>query len=231
MKNDSNVMREYLPFSVMIVRDEAELRAAVMVRQSAYARHLPDVASTMVAPESSDYAPGTVVLLARSKLDGSPLATMRIHSNEFAPLPLEKSYTLPEEFSGLRMVEATRFAIVAGGSPVVKTALFKAFDLYSKVVNADRAVLAARSPLDRMYERLLFKDVDEASKFVPMQNVGGLPHRILWQNVKGSKEKMEAMRHPLCHFLYEMDHPDIVVTGGTTLPKAASLDTLVAEPM
>jgi hypothetical protein len=231
MERKTNVMREYLPLTVTIARDEQALRAAVLVRQSAYARHLPEVARAMVTPESWDAAPGVVVLVARSKLDGSPLGTMRVHSNEFAPLPLEQSFTLPEDFAGLRLVEATRFAIAAGCSPVVKMALCKAFGVYSRSVNAGRMVIAARAPLDRMYERLLFTDVDAAAGYVPLQHVGGLPHRILWLDPRAGKERMEAMRHPLYNFLFELDHPDIDVTGGITPSHAAAPEKLVTEPV
>ena len=229
MESKTGVMHEYLPFNVTIARDVETLRAAVQVRQSAYARHLPDVARTMVDAESWDYAPGTVVLVARSKLDGSPLGTMRVHSNEFAPLPLEQSFPLPEDFVGLRLVEATRFAIAAGSSPVVKLALFKAFNLYSLALGADRMVIGARAPIDRMYERLLFKDVGETGVFVPMAHVGGLPHRVLWQDAKNGQKILEAARHPLCHFLFELDHPDIIVAGKANPSTAPQPEQLVTD--
>jgi hypothetical protein len=231
MENKISIMREFFPFTVTIARDEQALRAAVQVRQAAYARHLPEVAKTMVAPESWDTLPGAAVLVARSKLDGSPLGTMRMHSNEFAPLPLEQSFQLPEEFAGLRLVEATRFAIAAdGASPVVKMALLKASLLYTLAVNADRMVITARAPLDRMYERLLFKDVDAAAGFVPMNHVGGLPHRVMWQGSGSARANMEAARHPLLHFLHEMDHPDIMVAGGTLPANAVQSGELVVDP-
>lgn len=231
MENKISIMREFFPFTVTIARDEQALRAAVQVRQAAYARHLPEVAKTMVAPESWDTMPGTAVLVARSKLDGSPLGTMRMHSNEFAPLPLEQSFQLPDAYAGLRLVEATRFAIATdGASPVVKMALLKATILYTKSVNAERMVITARAPLDRMYERLLFKDVDESAGFVPMSHVGGLPHRVMWQDAQLARANMESARHPLYHFLYEMDHPDIMVTSGVLPSTAVQSGQLVVDP-
>ncbi|MEY4536058.1 MAG: hypothetical protein RL171_209, partial [Pseudomonadota bacterium] len=72
---------ESLPFTLKIVRTQAELDKAVLIRQAAYDRHLPDFAKSLVKPEAADYEKGTVVLLAESKEDGSPVGTMRIQTN------------------------------------------------------------------------------------------------------------------------------------------------------
>jgi hypothetical protein len=86
---------EILPFTVRVVRNESDLRKAVDIRHHAYARHLPDLAESLKSPEPADTEDGVVVLLAESKLDGSPLGTMRIQTNEFKPLILERSVKLP----------------------------------------------------------------------------------------------------------------------------------------
>jgi hypothetical protein len=205
-------VREFLPFTVTVVRDAEALRSAVQVRHAAYARHLPDVARGMRGAETWDFADGTVVLVARSKLDGTPLGTVRLHSNEFQPLPVEQSFKLPSDFDGLRLVELTRFAIPpASNGSVLKIALLKAGLLCSKALGGQRMVLTARAPLDRMYERLLFTDVDPVAGFIPMAHVGGLPHRVLWQGVDETKENLHAANHPLYQFLFGTVHPDIDV--------------------
>ena len=51
-----------------------------------------------MAIESCDRDPGTAILLAESKLDGAPLGTMRIQTNEYAPLAVEQSVRLPDSF-------------------------------------------------------------------------------------------------------------------------------------
>lgn len=76
---------ERMPLTVRIVRDDVGLQKVVSIRRSAYARHLPEFAETMMI-ESSDRDRGTVVLLAESKLDGAPLGTMRIQTNAYGPL-------------------------------------------------------------------------------------------------------------------------------------------------
>ncbi|MFD2270822.1 hypothetical protein ACFS07_06110 [Undibacterium arcticum] len=74
---------ERLPFTVRLVRNEDDLCKAVHIRHSAYARHVPTFAETLKSPETSDAENGVVVLLAESKLDGSP---PRHHAHSDQPL-------------------------------------------------------------------------------------------------------------------------------------------------
>ena len=102
------MVEERLPFSVRVVGDAEALHKAVYIRHAAYARHVPDLARNLQQPEAADFADGAVVLLAESHLDGSPLGTMRIQTNRYAPLALEESLPLPPELSGSLLAEATR---------------------------------------------------------------------------------------------------------------------------
>jgi len=227
MNKQKAVVQEMLPFTVELAADTQALRAAVQIRQMAYARHLPDVAKTMVDAESWDFREGAVVLVAKSKLDGTPIGTMRIHTNEFAPLPLEQSYELPEKLTRLRLAEATRLGVEADSTgPVVKTALFKAYYLYCMANNIDFMVITARRPLDRMYERLLFDDVVAGAGYIPMAHVGGIAHRVMQFDVKGAEALWRANKHPLYSFVCDIMHPDILVTPTASSPAVAP----VSEP-
>src|SRR3970040_455451 len=75
---------ERLPFTVRGVRPEPTLGKAVKIRQAAYGRHVPEFAQLLKVPESCDREKGSVVLLAESKLDGSPLGSLRLQFNLFA---------------------------------------------------------------------------------------------------------------------------------------------------
>src|SRR3990172_2984452 len=88
--------KELLPFTVKVVQDVAVLRETVRIRQAAYGRHVPELAELLRAPESYDRDKGSVVLLAESKLDGSPLGSMRIQTNRHGRLGIEQSAELPE---------------------------------------------------------------------------------------------------------------------------------------
>jgi hypothetical protein len=144
------------------------------------------------------------------QMDGGPLGTMRIQTNEFAPLAVEQSVQLPDWLQGTRMAEATRLG-VAGGTigRMVKIGLCKALFLYCQQEQIDWMVITARSPLDREYEAMLFGDVFGKNEFLPMSHVGGLPHRVMAKPVAVARERWAAAGHPLYKFMIHTYHPDI----------------------
>ncbi|WP_096723301.1 N-acyl amino acid synthase FeeM domain-containing protein [Paraburkholderia acidicola] len=203
------VKQERLPFTIRIVADDNGLEKAVQMRRIAYRRHLPDFADKMTI-ESSDREPGTVVLLAESKLDGGPLGTMRIQSNELAPLALEQSVVLPDWLATSRLAEATRFGVDGGAiGRMVKIALCKALFMYCGQEQIDWMVITARAPLDREYKAMLFDDVFGKEEFLPMAHVGGMPHRVMAKPVALAQKRWAEVRHPLYRFVFQTYHPDI----------------------
>jgi hypothetical protein len=202
--------QELLPFTVRLVRNEGDLDKAVDIRHAAYARHLPEFAQTLTAPESADAENGVVVLLAESKLDGSPLGTMRIQTNQFKPLCLEQSVKLPTWLKTRRLAEATRLGVTnAKGGRLVTTVLFKAFFQYCLQADIEWMVVTGRAPVDRMYDRLLFDDVFPGVGYIPIHHVGNLPHRVMSFNVETAEERWIKANHPLLGFMCHTHHPDI----------------------
>lgn len=78
-----------------------------------------------------------------------------------------------------------------------------------RTVRFDDMVITARSPLDREYEAMLFKDVFGINEFLPMSHVGGLPHRVLAKDVAAARQRWEETRHPLFNYMVHTHHPDI----------------------
>lgn len=203
---------ENLPFTVSLVQNETSLLKAVQIRQSAYGRHVPELAKTFNEPEKYDYEPGTAVLLAESKMDGEALGTMRIQTNRYRPLGVEQSVTLPEWLRGRSLAEATRLGIARGRiGRLVKTAMFKAFYQYCEQSEIDWMVITGRKPLDRQYDALLFRDVFPEKGFVPMQHVGNIPHRVLALEVPEVQSTWRDADHPLYDFFFHTHHADIYV--------------------
>ena len=222
---DAGALREErLPFIVTIAGDESALRDAVAMRQAAYGRHLPDLAATLSEPETSDREPGAIVLMARARLDGAVLGTMRIQTNRFHPLHLEDSAPLPEWLGSAALAEATRLGVVAGPvGRVVKTALFKAFYQYCLLSGIDWMVITARPPLHRQYEALMFTDVFPSKDLIPMAHVGGIGHRVLALDVMQARTRWESAGHPLFAYMCLTHHPDLRlgVPGQTEAANAA----------
>jgi hypothetical protein len=210
---------EKLPFTVRLVRSQGDLTKAVHIRHAAYARHVPDFAKTLAMPEQADAENGVVVLLAESKLDGSPVGTMRVQTNRFKPLSLEQSVELPVWLKDRDLAEATRLGITEERvGRVVKTVLFKAFFLYCQQAGIEWMVVAGRSPIDRQYDRLMFSDVYPGMGYIPLQHAGNMPHRVLSFEVGTAEDRWAAASHPLFNFIFRTHHPDIDLGADIHLP-------------
>jgi hypothetical protein len=203
---------ERLPFTIRLVEDDDSLHKAVRIRQAAYARHLPEFARTLALPEECDFEEDTVVLLAESRLDGSPLGTARIRTNLYRPLHLEESVVLPDWLQGRRLGEVERLGVAEGRiGHMVKVALVKAFFEYFEKGGIEWAVIAGRSPVDRQYEQLLFADVFGEKEMVPLRHAGNIPHRVMAFEIATGEARWRAAGHPLLKFFRHTRHPDIDV--------------------
>ncbi|MFY9314470.1 MAG: hypothetical protein WAO95_02790 [Burkholderiales bacterium] len=208
---------ERLPFRIRVARDEDALRKAVQIRHRAYARHVPELAQGLRAPEHDDADQDTMILLAESRLDGLPVGTIRVQSNRYRPLGVEHSVELPARLQGESMVEATRLAVAGGGAGrMVKAALIKALYLHCLRAGIAWVVAGARPGLDRQYEALLMDDLFPG-RTIQLQHTGGIPHRIMALDVYGAYDRWHRAGHPLFHFMCGISHPDIDL-GGTDVP-------------
>jgi hypothetical protein len=204
---------EHLPFTISVVREDAQMEKAVSIRHAAYARHVPAFAAKLTTPEPSDRDAGSILLLAESKLDGTPVGTLRIQTNRFKPLAVEASAQLPEKFRGKSLSEATRLGI-SGGSVgrVAKISLFKAYYMCCLEADIEWMIVTGRPPIDRQYEALLFDDVFPGV-LVDMRHVHNLPHRVLAFNIPNAQSLWASASHPLYDFMCRTHHPDIDLTG------------------
>jgi hypothetical protein len=203
---------ENLPFRVEIASRQ-QLQEVTRLRVASYGKHMPALAESMSQPEPADYARGCEVFVAKSKFDGSLLGTLRTHSNVYNPLPLQASLELPDRFRGTRMVETTRLCIKGSpGASTVRSALFKAMHLYCLEQRVDWMLAAARQPVDRIHDSLLFIDVNEPGVYYPMAHAGGVPHRVMFLSPTDAQRQWGIKEHPLYRFAFETQHPDIDIS-------------------
>ena len=208
----SSLPTERLPFTIRRVDTEDSLWKAIGIRHAAYARHVPEFARTLAAPEACDYEDDTVVLLAESKLDGTAIGTARIQTNAYRPLHLEQSIELPDWLQGRRLAEVTRLGVAEGRiGHVVKVALMKAFFQYWELSNTEYAIATGRAPIDRQYEQLMFSDVFGPGEMIPLRHVGNMPHRVMAFEIATAEARWSEARHPLLKFVRQTNHPDIQI--------------------
>ncbi len=209
MLPEARMAEERLPFTVRVVRSDDALQKAITIRQAAYARHVPAFAAKLSSPEPNDHDQGSMVLLAESRLDGTPLGTMRIQTNRFRDLAVAQSVELPAWLKNKSMAEATRLGVALGQTGrVVKTTLFKSYFLYCQEANIEWMVIAGRPPLDRQYEALLFEDLFPG-QLIPMCHAHDIPHRVLAFEVGTAENRRAEAHHPLFKFVFQTQHPDI----------------------
>ena len=204
--------QERRPFTVRIVSNETELSKAVSIRADAYGRHMPEFGEKLRIAEETDTEPGVIVLLAESRLDGTPLGTLRIQSNAYKPLKVEQSVSLPRWLRDRPLVEGSRLGIVSGSiGRLVKMVLIKATLQYCEQDGIDWAIVAARAPLDRQYDQMMFEDLFPEQGFIPMRHGNNIPHRVLGFEIDTGHQRLVEARHPLLKFMRYTDHPDIDV--------------------
>lgn len=212
---------EHLPFTIRLVQNENDLYKAIRIRHAAYARHLPELGEKLKEPETMDYDSGVAVLLAESKLDGTPLGTARIQTNTYQSLCVEQSVALPARMEGLRLAEVTRLGVENGRiGRIVKTAMFKALFQYWERHELDWAIAAGREPIDRQYTQLLFEDLYPEEGLIPLRHAGNIPHRVMAFEVATAYARWCAAKHPLLDFIFHTHHPDISVARGLNEPVA-----------
>jgi len=200
----------HLDFTVRIAAPGADLADVAALRAQAYGHHLPGLAQAMAAPDDSDTAPGSTVLLCRCKRSGRAIGSARIQRNHPRPLPIEASLPLPAALAALPRAEITRLAIAPGAPSLVRPMLVKACYLAAVASQIRLLVIGARSPaLVRIYRGLGFTDLHDDAAPVPLAHAGNLPHNVLCFDVVGAERRWHAVQHPLYGFMVQTWHPDL----------------------
>ena len=93
----------------------------------------------------------------------------------------------------------------------MKIVLIKAAFQYCEHDGVDWAIVAARAPLDRQYDQLLFEDLFPEQGFIPMRHGNNIPHRVLGFEIETGHQRWSEAQHPLLPFFSYTDHVDIDV--------------------
>jgi len=197
------------PFTIRIATDDVSIHKAIDIRALAYGRHMPELGNRLRQIEELDRAEGVVVLLAESKIDNTPLGTIRIQTNRYRPLLIEQAVLLPFENDSL-VAEPTRLAVCQKAiGRLVKLALIRATYQYCLLTGIDHLVIGARSPLDREYRGLLFQEVYPNIGPIPLAYANNIPHYVLYWEILAMAVQWKMTDHPMYEFLTQCSHPDI----------------------
>lgn len=219
-----------LPFRVQPIdpADIDSLSRLARFRSTIYGQRNEAMRSLLSTPDSSDFSGMGKSYVAISKLDDAWLGSLRIDiGGPGHPLPLEAGCpALPSPLLSEARVEGLRFCLSGPdqGPGLIKAALLKACTLDAIQEGARFALAAAKSPLDRLYERLLFTEVFPSRSF-DMPHAPGYPHRIFFLDLLRMPSLWREAGHPLYSFFFEQSHADIQLapprwglSSGLTLP-------------
>lgn len=214
-----------LPFVVRRAKSPADLEKVARLRATAYGRHLPDLGTQLQRVEHADRDPHAVVLLAEAKEDGRAVGTVRLRVDRHGPLTIEASVALPRWMCDAGPVlEPNRLAVEARelGTPA-RNALLKATYLHALAAGVQWVVVAARWPIDRLYESFLFSDVFAPGVLVPMRHCENMPHRVMALSMPDVPRLAIEKGHPMAAAFFDTDHPDLIVDATPLLaPMAAA---------
>ena len=208
-----------LPFTVKIAMSESDILEAVRHRSAAYSKELPELGTLLRQPEPFDErAPGRELIIARSRLDGGVIGSIRLHLNYNAPLPLERCIDLPERLRGKRLIEATRLAV--SGGLVCRSALFKALLHFAWLHGVEECVVAARPRISIIHESLGFADLFLKNQTFPIPYANNLEHRVMtlpMVPLAFSAIALKAMKPSLHDFFLKTNHSDIDISNALSL--------------
>jgi len=210
-----------LSFGVRPIASDWALADACTVRAKCYGHHLPALKDTYAAPDPMDESGSCTSFLAFDKLSGAPLGTVRVQLSTLGPLMLESSYEVPEWMAPRTRAELTRLSVLPGADPLVRLMLWKAGYYYCLANQIQCMVIGARRPaLIRQYQGLGFELLtDEPVLFA---HAGGLPHSVLWFDVRAAERRWFETDHPLYHFMFTTHHPDLDLFGPRWRPDVAA---------
>jgi hypothetical protein len=201
--------QELLPFRVRIATGTQDLRRAVEIRASAYARHLPHVGEALRIAEKEDFRSDVLLLIAERKFDQRPIGSMRLEPNLTGPLRVESETTLPARFRDRRLVETTRLGVDDGiAGTLVMAALVKAAFEICRASGIDYAIAVGRRSMAEMFRSMCFDDIEgpvrmSYSKIVPFW-VFAIPVRE-WES------RLREKGHFYFDFMARTEHPDISI--------------------
>ena len=211
--------RHSLPFTVKLVQGQADLADAIAVRAEAYRRHNAPALDKVRNGEEDDERDDVLLLVARSKLDGGVVGTLRIDPNLNRPMHLQSVIDVPDRYSKARCVEFMRLGVRNGsGGRLVSSALAKAGYEICVAMKVDYIFLCSRSPVDTLYRGYRFDDVLGGKK-LDLHYAPGAPHFVLCLPVAEAEERWRLHSKPVYSFFMETDHPDIQVDYGMVREK------------
>jgi hypothetical protein len=206
------ILTEALPFSVVAVSSEIAINSIAEQRYIQYRRHYGDFALSLQTPESDDTHPDAILVAAVSTQDSRILGSFRLEKDTLA----DTKISIIENFGKLNITGksalVSRLVVSKTSERIrVRNALFKYLHRYCFSNQIQNILVAAKPPLDRLYQKLGFKSAIESDHLIPIEWSGHHMTKILYLDTVEAVVDWHNNRHDLYNFMANTFHPNIKV--------------------
>lgn len=223
----------FLPFKIAIAASEQDLTDLIRLRSETYTRHNAPGADRLRTKEEQDGCADAVLLLARSKLDGTAVGSVRVQTRVRRSLMVEEAVRLPDEVASATPIELMRGSIKNGtAGRMVSASLAKATFLVCRQFGFSHVIVTCREPVDLMYRAYQFDEL-LSGEMVDLPYSPGAKHKVLCLPMSEATDRWRARNRPLFQFMLETSHPDIQVDHAhiqRQLRRAAQAPELQTSP-
>ena len=200
-----------LPFRISVATSEQDLIDLVGLRSQTYARHNAPGADRLRSIEEQDGWADALLLLARSKLDGTAVGSVRVQTRVRRPLMVETAMRLPHEVASANPIELMRGSIRNGtAGRTVSASLAKATFLLCSQFGFSHVIVTCREPVDLMYRAYQF-DALLSGEMIDLPYSPGAKHRVLCLPMTEATARWRSQNRPLFDFMLQTSHPDIQI--------------------
>jgi N-acyl-L-homoserine lactone synthetase len=186
----------------------AEFEAGLAVRREVY-----NGTCGYEVPVPDAYDERSWLLIAEHVDSGKAIGTMRITPRSVGRLEAEEYFWLPPRLRSPRVVEVTRFAILPAHRKSEKFLPAVSFGLFKLMINfvmdrlaADFVVVCSKEERIWTYEWLRFQRSGIVARY---EKLGNAEHELLTMDIR--RRLREHRDHRLWNFLFETEHPEIVI--------------------
>jgi hypothetical protein len=218
---DAKLREQHLPFRVHLANKAQDLPDLIRLRAAVYGRHLPGMEAVLRTPEPDDLRPDAVLLVAKCKSDGQLLGAIRLVGNQHRPLDIEHALPAHSPLRSRWLGEVGRLTVQSGPhSQLVSNALYKATFLSGARAGMEHLLIAARTPVDRLYRNMQLNNVLPGQK-VKLGSTLGVAHSLFELPVQEAQARWEATQSFFHGFVTLTQHPDIEVDQASLLQTLA----------
>jgi hypothetical protein len=203
---------EALPFSVEVVTSPGLINCIAAQRSVEYRSHYGEFALSLKTPEPDDTHPDALLVAAISTEDSSILGSFRLERDSLA----EEKIAIIEKhgqftISGKSALVSRLFVSKTIGQVKVRNTLFKFLHRYCFSMQIQNILVAAKPPLDKIYQRLGFKPALESDQLIPNEWSGNHKTRIMYLDTVEVVVDWHRNRHDLYDFMATSFHPNIKI--------------------